>query len=202
MGSEYIGKPVTNVRVHYQAGGIPLSTSTSAYGPCPSCGGLNMAGRRNCYRCGKPLPTNFWLVCEQNTRGEIESYRPGFSETRRFPRYEVQMPLELGGATLPEQIVTLRNVSLGGVQFLARQDYRLGSRVWIYVPLKERQVHLLQGVVRYTFIRHLGSARIFTCGVEFQESQTQTIRVISSLLERVQGRHYPELDLSMGVPLF
>jgi hypothetical protein len=169
-----------------------MADPSPAYGPCPYCRSINLATRRECYRCGKPLPTEFWIICEQNARGGINGYRPRFWKIRQFPRYDIHMPLELGGSSISDQIVTLRNISLGGVQFVASYGCAPTSHVWLYVPLHERHTHLLQGVIRYSCVRQLGTGAVYMCGIQFQESYARVSDIMTHLLAQAGEKRGPD----------
>ncbi|HRZ15016.1 MAG TPA: PilZ domain-containing protein [Candidatus Omnitrophota bacterium] len=106
-----------------------------------------------------------------------------FQEKRKFPRYEMDMPIDIPGMAG----LRLKNISANGVGVLTREQLSLGRQVHMQLQMPDNQEHVpLQGQV--VWINRMGENQ-FRAGIQMPRGLCNPIPlVLRNILYQAQSR--------------
>ncbi len=152
------------------------------YGPCPTCGAMNMSHRQSCYRCNNPLHTGSTSRTPTATRPVTrERERRATHPRRRVPRHEMVIPnVTVQGEVVVPHSATVRDVSPFGLRMSTTVASRLGARIRLDLPLEGR-VYSVQGVVRHRCPVDPATGHYYAYGVQFTEPSYVLRRILTKM---------------------
>ncbi len=157
-----------------------MSIGAGKYGPCPTCGAMNMWHRQTCYRCHEPL---YGGAAKRQTARPPAAKASGRGPLprRRVPRHDVIIPnVSVDGDVVIPHRVTVRDVSPFGLRMSTQVACRLGARVQLHLPL-DGKVYSVQGVVRHRCSVDPDTGHFYGYGVQFTEPNSALRQLVAKL---------------------
>lgn len=151
--------------------------SQTRYGRCPSCSAINMAHRKSCYRCRKPLPS---AEEERPTKGglPLSAVEPKINNGRREQRAPLLIRDVLIEGEVPlDHRVSVLDISMLGLKIRSATPMKIGAKIKLHLPADGR-MHPVDGEIRYRVSAPTAEVPLYVYGVKLDRPYPAVRRLI------------------------